>query len=316
TFSRKSRFHFIASTMKKVLFLYLMFKFNVEYKINIRKKIDDKIQGIYYFTPSNDAHDSLFNNHDKDQFIEKVMIENIESKSNQFNFLSMNENDPNIKNDKSEFVKKRCIEVDQLNELSINYLIDDNIKNNKKECLVESFNYYLKKDLNQLSLCNNLENLDDHLQKNFDIEIHPLCNNLEIDHYQQKNLANLFNHLWYFIKEFIKDHDITHLKKLRTNAINLGLFYIHQRNVMIGTCTYLLPSAHSPRAPNICDLMESQLNYRLFQNVVRMGYCYKMINESFIAKSRILSKNGLNDEAPIDFSVYILWLKMTGADGF
>ncbi|CAG8816236.1 28693_t:CDS:1, partial [Gigaspora margarita] len=65
-----------------------MFKFNVEYKINIRKKID----------------------HDKDQFIEKMLIENVESKSKQFNFLSMNENDPNINNDKSESAKKRRIE--------------------------------------------------------------------------------------------------------------------------------------------------------------------------------------------------------------
>ncbi|CAG8855966.1 6949_t:CDS:1, partial [Gigaspora margarita] len=105
------------------------------YKINICKKI----------------------NHDKDQFIEKMLIENVKSKSKQFNFLSMNKNDPNINNDKSESVKKRHIEVE--NELSINYLIDDNIKNNKKESLVELFNYYLKKDLNQLSLSNNLENL-------------------------------------------------------------------------------------------------------------------------------------------------------------
>ncbi|CAG8839725.1 28653_t:CDS:2, partial [Gigaspora margarita] len=126
-------------------------------KINIRKNIDDKIQGIYYFTPnhtSNDGNESLFNNHDKDQFKYEIM----------------NENDPNLKpinNDKSE-------------------------SHNEKESLVESFNYYLKKDLNQLSL-NNLENLVDHLQKNLmlketDIELHPLCNNLEIDYYQQKIL--------------------------------------------------------------------------------------------------------------------------------
>ncbi|CAG8818593.1 25494_t:CDS:1, partial [Gigaspora margarita] len=188
-----------------------MFKFNVEYKINICKKIDDKIQEIYYFTPNHtsiDADESLFNNHNKDQFNE-------------------------------EKIAKEKPKSDQQNDLSINNLIDDNIKYNKKESLVGSFNYYLKKDLNQLSLCNNLENLINHLQKNLmfkeiDIEFYSLCNNLEIDYYQQKILANLFNHLWYFIMEFMKYHDSTHLENLRMNTINLGLLYIHQRNEMIG----------------------------------------------------------------------------------
>ncbi|CAG8830356.1 17819_t:CDS:1, partial [Gigaspora margarita] len=70
---RRSRFHFVASTMKKIILLHLMFKFNpAEYKNNIRKKIDE----------------SLINNHDKDQFKEEIIyLSTIETKldSDQFN---------------------------------------------------------------------------------------------------------------------------------------------------------------------------------------------------------------------------------------
>ncbi|CAG8806184.1 15822_t:CDS:1, partial [Dentiscutata erythropus] len=91
--------------------------------------------------------------------------------------------------------------------LSIEHFHDFTIKDKQKKILVKSFNCYLEK------------------------EIDPLCNNnLEINNLQRKNLANLFNHLHHFNYN-------AHLKEIKMQAVNLGLFYINQRNI-IGNKTF------------------------------------------------------------------------------
>ncbi|RIB07342.1 hypothetical protein C2G38_2214731 [Gigaspora rosea] len=86
--------------------------------------------------------------------------------------------------------------------LSIEHFHNFTIKDKQKKILVELFNCYLKKDID------------------------PLCNNnLEINDLQRKNLANLFDNFHHF------NHNAC-LKEIKIQAINLGLFYINQRNII------------------------------------------------------------------------------------
>ncbi|CAG8855086.1 247_t:CDS:1, partial [Gigaspora margarita] len=103
-------------------------------------------------------------------------------------------------------------------DLSIEYLSDFTIEDDKEKVLVDSFINYLWDDITELN--NPLS----------------LRNNLEINDLQQKNLGELFNYLEYFNKVFANKnaHDNTCMKEMKTKAINLGLFYINQRNVIIG----------------------------------------------------------------------------------
>ncbi|CAG8593534.1 21497_t:CDS:1, partial [Gigaspora rosea] len=89
-----------------------------------------------------------------------------------------------------------------------------NVEDDKKNGLVDSFKTFLQNDITELN--NPL-----------------LCNNLEINDLQRNNLGELFRYLEYFIREF-NAHDNTCLKGMKPKAINLGKFYIKQRNVFIG----------------------------------------------------------------------------------
>ncbi|CAG8462501.1 9735_t:CDS:2 [Racocetra persica] len=87
--------------------------------------------------------------------------------------------------------------------LLIEHFHDFTIKDKQKKFLVESFNCYLEKD--QIN-----------------------AKNLDID-------TNLFNHLQHFIKELQnKNNYNAQLNKIRIQAVDLGLFYIHQRDKIIG----------------------------------------------------------------------------------
>ncbi|CAG8732639.1 1088_t:CDS:2, partial [Racocetra persica] len=87
--------------------------------------------------------------------------------------------------------------------LSIEHFHDFTIKDKQKKILVESFNCYLEKD--QIN-----------------------AKNLDID-------TNLFNYLQYFFKELQnKNNHNAQLNEIRMQAVDLELFYIHQRDRMIG----------------------------------------------------------------------------------
>ncbi|CAG8603597.1 15148_t:CDS:1, partial [Dentiscutata heterogama] len=119
--------------------------------------------------------------------------------------------------------------------------VPSTIEDNKEISLLESFNYYLKKDqINDESL-----DIDDLKITKYLNKIIELRNTLysEINDLQRKNLVDLFNYTQHFIKEFnelLKKNDLDHtlLKKMRTTAINLGLSYVHLRNVIIGDETF------------------------------------------------------------------------------
>ncbi|CAG8810012.1 20910_t:CDS:2, partial [Racocetra persica] len=95
---------------------------------------------------------------------------------------------------------------------------NNNIEDDKKNGLVDSFTIYLQNDITELN--NTL-----------------LYNNLEINELQRKNLDELFSYLVYFITDF-NAHDNTCLKGIKLKAINLGKFYIKQRNVFIAKDSY------------------------------------------------------------------------------
>ncbi|CAG8466256.1 7484_t:CDS:1 [Scutellospora calospora] len=73
-------------------------------------------------------------------------------------------------------------------------------------------------------------------------------NNYQLNHLQRKALVDLFAHLQHFNDEFLKSNILNHdflksniinndklfLRNLKTTAINLGLHYVHQKNVVIG----------------------------------------------------------------------------------
>ncbi|CAG8764531.1 18515_t:CDS:1, partial [Racocetra persica] len=117
-------------------------------------------------------------------------------------------------------------------DLSIDYLNDITIEDDYKKKLIKSFNYYLKKDqINYKSL-----EIDDLKIPKYLND--PLCS--EINSLQRRNLVDLFIHIQHFIKEFLNKNDLDHtlLKIMRTTAINLGICYVHQRNIIIGDETF------------------------------------------------------------------------------
>ncbi|CAG8529230.1 13407_t:CDS:1 [Dentiscutata erythropus] len=139
-------------------------------------------------------------------------------------------------------IKSLSINYIKSSDLSIDYLNDITIEDDNKKFLIESFNYYLKKDqINYKSLDIDDLKISKHLNEIIELQ-NPLCSKL--NDLQRKNLVDLFIHIQHFIQHFIKKFlkknnlDHTLLKIMRTTANNLGLFYIHQRNVVIGDETF------------------------------------------------------------------------------
>ncbi|CAG8471422.1 8499_t:CDS:1 [Racocetra fulgida] len=64
-------------------------------------------------------------------------------------------------------------------------------------------------------------------------------NNYQLNDLQRKALTDLFAHLQHFNQEFskcnfLKNDNSLFLRNMKTTAINLGLHYVHQKNVVIG----------------------------------------------------------------------------------
>ncbi|CAG8802958.1 651_t:CDS:2, partial [Gigaspora rosea] len=84
---------------------------------------------------------------------------------------------------------------------------------------------------NDITKLNNPYNIEDDSKK---LLVDSNNNNIEddkkiINELQRKNLDELFSYLVYFITEF-NAHDNTCLKGMKPKAIDLGKFYIKQRN--------------------------------------------------------------------------------------
>ncbi|CAG8519669.1 11328_t:CDS:1 [Dentiscutata heterogama] len=142
-----------------------------------------------------------------------------------------------------EFLSNLAVKDIKRSDLSIDYLNDITIEDDKKNSLIESFNYYLEKDqINDKNLDIDVLKIQKYLNMITELQNPPsLCN--EINDLQRKNLADLFNHIQHFkrfIKEFLNknDYDNICMKKIRITVINLELFYIHQRKVIIGNETF------------------------------------------------------------------------------
>ncbi|RIB26854.1 hypothetical protein C2G38_2162240 [Gigaspora rosea] len=67
-------------------------------------------------------------------------------------------------------------------------------------------------------------------------------NNYQLSDLQRKALTDLFAHLQHFNEEFSKcnnnilysNEDSLYLRNIKTTAINLSFYYVHQKNVVIG----------------------------------------------------------------------------------
>ncbi|CAG8525398.1 9314_t:CDS:1 [Dentiscutata heterogama] len=64
-------------------------------------------------------------------------------------------------------------------------------------------------------------------------------NNYQLNDLQRKALTDLFAHLQHFNQEFskcnfLKNEDSLYLRNIKTTAINLSFYYVHQKNVVIG----------------------------------------------------------------------------------